>query len=65
MKVSRRDFIGSAAIAGAALPLGAADAGHHKGIPMRTLGRTGRNVTILVFGSGSRFLAYKEEDAAD
>jgi predicted aldo/keto reductase-like oxidoreductase len=31
---------------------------------MRTLGKTGARVSILAFGSGSRFLAYKEEDKA-
>ncbi len=31
---------------------------------MRVLGRTGRQVTILAFGGGSRFLMYKEEDKA-
>src|SRR5260370_16410254 len=33
-------------------------------IPMRTLGKTGARVSILAFGSGSRFLAYKQEDQA-
>lgn len=34
------------------------------GMPMRTLGRTGRTVSMLVFGSGSRFLMYKSDDEA-
>lgn len=56
MSFTRREFLGTAA---AAATLNAADA-----FPTRTLGRTGRNVTILAFGSGSRWLAYKEEDKA-
>jgi uncharacterized protein len=35
-----------------------------KGLPGRTLGRTGIKVPILGFGGGSRFLMYKEEDKA-
>ena len=35
-----------------------------KSLPSRTLGRTGTKVSILAFGCGSRFLAYKEEDQA-
>jgi predicted aldo/keto reductase-like oxidoreductase len=33
-------------------------------LPTRTLGRTGIRVPILGFGSGSRFLIYKDEDKA-
>ena len=33
-------------------------------LPSRTLGRTGAKVSILAFGCGSRFLAYKDEDKA-
>lgn len=33
-------------------------------LPHRTLGRTGIQVSIIGFGSGSRFLMYKEEDKA-
>jgi uncharacterized protein len=36
-----------------------------KKLPTRVLGRTGIRVSILGFGSGSRFLMYKEEDAAE
>ncbi len=35
-----------------------------KGLPVRTLGRTGIKVPILGFGSGSRFLMYQAEDKA-
>ncbi len=58
MGISRREFLGTAA-ATAALP--AAD---KTAFPTRTLGRTDRNVTILAFGSGSRWLMYKEVDQA-
>jgi hypothetical protein len=33
-------------------------------MPKRTLGRTGAKVSILAFGCGSRWLAYKEQDKA-
>ena len=33
-------------------------------LPTRTLGRTGIKVSILGFGSGSRFLMYEQEDKA-
>jgi predicted aldo/keto reductase-like oxidoreductase len=33
-------------------------------LPFRTLGTTGAKVSILAFGCGSRFLAYKDEDKA-
>ena len=33
-------------------------------MPMRTLGKTGQKVSVLAFGSGSRWLAYKDEDKA-
>jgi len=58
MSISRRSFIGSTALA--TLSAGTAGAA----MPKRTLGRTGARVSILAFGSGSRFLAYKEEDQA-
>lgn len=35
-----------------------------EGLPVRTLGRTGIRVPILGFGSGSRFLMYKDRDKA-
>jgi aryl-alcohol dehydrogenase-like predicted oxidoreductase len=58
MKISRRDFLGTAAISGAAA-LGATDS-----IPTRILGRTGARVSILAMGGGSRFLMYQDEDMA-
>jgi uncharacterized protein len=36
-----------------------------KGLPVRTLGRTGIRVPILGFGSGSRFLMYQQDDKAN
>jgi predicted aldo/keto reductase-like oxidoreductase len=32
------------------------------GMPMRTLGSTGQKVSLLSFGAGSRFLAYKDRE---
>jgi aryl-alcohol dehydrogenase-like predicted oxidoreductase len=58
MKISRRDFLGTAAITGT-VALTAADA-----MPTRILGRTGARVSILAMGGGSRFLMYKDEDKA-
>ena len=58
MKISRRDFLGTAAITGATA-LAATDA-----IPTRVLGRTGARVSILAMGGGSRFLMYPDEDQA-
>jgi predicted aldo/keto reductase-like oxidoreductase len=59
MSISRRRFIESAAIA----TIGA-NAAAPTGMPMRTLGKTGARVSILAFGGGSRFLAYKDEEQA-
>jgi hypothetical protein len=66
--LSRRNFLGSLAAGGAAgshspwlTNLAAATEG---GLPHRTLGRTGAEVSILAYGCGSRFLMYKHEDEA-
>jgi len=56
MTISRRNFLGSAALGAAATPLLSAGA-----MPTRTLGRTGARVSILAFGGGSRFVQYGEE----
>ena len=56
MRITRREFVGSvaaASLASAAAPM-----------PTRVLGKTGAKVSILAFGTGSRFLMYKEEDQA-
>src|SRR6266536_3583982 len=56
MGISRRDFLGTAAVGAVAAPLVSAT-----GMPMRTLGRTGAKVSILAFGGGSRFVQYQED----
>src|ERR1043166_2213422 len=56
MSISRRDFLGSAALGTVAAPLISAT-----GMPMRTLGSTGAQVSILAFGCGSRFVGYEED----
>jgi predicted aldo/keto reductase-like oxidoreductase len=56
MGISRRDFIGTAALGAVAAPLVSAT-----GMPMRTLGSTGAQVSLLAFGGGSRFVSYGEE----
>jgi aryl-alcohol dehydrogenase-like predicted oxidoreductase len=58
MNISRRAFLGTAALTGVAARA-AAD-----GMPTRVLGRTGARVSILAMGGGSRFLMYKDEDKA-
>jgi uncharacterized protein len=62
MGFTRRDFLATASALGAAGVLEAKD--ERTGMPMRVLGKTGQKVSVLAFGSGSRFLAYKEEDKA-
>ncbi len=65
MSISRRNFLGSTALAGMAAPvLSGAEADSKTGMPTRILGRTGARVSILAFGCGSRFLAYKDPDKA-
>lgn len=59
MKISRRKFLGTAALTGVAASAATTDA-----MPTRVLGRTGARVSILAMGGGSRFLMYKEEDKA-
>ena len=62
MSISRRKFIETTtAGALAASSLSAAKSGTD--MPMRALGKTGVNVSILAFGSGSRFLKYDDEQA--
>jgi aryl-alcohol dehydrogenase-like predicted oxidoreductase len=60
MEISRRQFIHAAAGAAVVPSLGAGAAA----LPTRRLGKTGIEVSILGFGSGSRFLMYEEEDKA-
>jgi len=63
MDLSRRQFIQAAAAGAAVAPaLGAADAAK---LPTRPFGKTGLEVSILGFGSGSRFLMYDEDRALE
>ncbi len=62
MKISRRGFLGNAALAGAT-GAAAADTAKLEPLPRRSLGSTGAKVTMLGIGCGSRFLSYSEEDA--
>src|SRR5690242_2099683 len=55
MSVSRRDFLGAAALTTIVPTTFSAT-----GMPMRTLGKTGAKVSILAFGGGSRFVGYGE-----
>ena len=61
MGISRREFIGTTAVLGAASGTLSADTAK---LPTRVLGKTGARVSILAFGSGSRFLSYPNEDQA-
>lgn len=61
MNLNRRQFLEAASAAAIAPALGAS--GPAK-LPTRPFGRTGMTVPILGFGSGSRFLMYREEDQA-
>lgn len=56
MSHTRRTFIGSSAVAAlSAAPVA---------MPTRPFGQTGKRISIVAFGCGSRFLAYKDEDEA-
>lgn len=65
MSISRRTFLGSAAASAAVPHLLTAAETNAKGMPLRALGNTGAKVTILAFGCGSRYLAYKDETEAE
>ena len=63
--LSRRRFLEAAAVAAVAAPAVGAGAGAAAvAIPTRPFGKTGMEVSILGFGSGSRFLMYEDEDKA-
>ncbi len=62
MGISRRQFLEAAAVGTVVAP--ALGAGVGSQIPTRPFGKTGMEVSILAFGSGSRFLMYQEEDQA-
>ena len=62
MDLTRRDFLTTASALAVAGIAEAQDA--RTGMPTRTLGKTGAKVSVVAFGSGSRWLAYKEEEKA-
>lgn len=64
MSISRRTFLGSATLASLSAKALTATVDAKTGMPMRVLGRTGANVSLLAFGAGSRWLMYKEEKQA-
>lgn len=65
MSISRRKFLETTAITSlAATSALGAEIDKKTGMPTRVLGKTGARVSILAFGCGSRFLAYKEDDDA-
>jgi len=59
MQITRRGFLASAAWSAIAAEIDA-----QTGMPMRMLGSTGQRISLLAFGCGSRWLAYKERDKA-
>src|SRR4051812_12664015 len=63
MGVTRREFLEVAAAGVAAAP-SLAQASAAAKLPTRAFGRTGMTVSILGFGSGSRFAMYKDDDKA-
>jgi len=65
MSISRRQFLETTALGGLAVnTMTGAAVDSKSGMPTRILGRTGARVSIIGFGSGSRWLAYKDEDKA-
>ena len=60
--MNRRQFLGTVTTSLLGAPLLAGAPG--PALPTREFGRTGLRVPILAFGSGSRFLKYKDEDEA-
>jgi predicted aldo/keto reductase-like oxidoreductase len=65
MSISRRTFLESAAAGAIAAHAALAiEIDKKTGMPTRLFGQTGTRISILAFGSGSRWLMYKEEDKA-
>lgn len=63
MRISRRNFLESAAIASlSARQAPGSTVDKKTGMPTRLLGKTGARVSLIAFGCGSRLLAYKEKD---
>lgn len=60
MSISRRSFIETAALS--AWTAQATETDPKTGMPTRVLGRTGQKVSLLAFGSGSRWLMYGSPD---
>jgi uncharacterized protein len=61
-RMNRRQFLEAVAVGLVSIPVLGSE--HPSKLPQRKLGRTGLKVPILGFGSGSRFLMYKDEDKA-
>jgi uncharacterized protein len=67
MSISRRRFLETTALGTIAVGKLTADSttsGPKSTIPTRVLGRTGKRVSVLAMGGGSRFLQYSTEDLA-
>jgi aryl-alcohol dehydrogenase-like predicted oxidoreductase len=66
MDLSRRQFLGAAAVGAVVAPTAGStvSAATAAKLPTRPFGRTGMEVPVLGFGSGSRFLMYEDEDKA-
>jgi predicted aldo/keto reductase-like oxidoreductase len=62
MDLTRREFLGAAAVSATVAPAFGATADAK--LPSRPFGKTGMRVSVLGFGSGSRFLMYQDEDKA-
>lgn len=60
MSISRRSFLGAAALG----PLGVKAFAAPGTLPTRAFGKTGVQVPLLAFGCGSRFMAYQDDDEA-
>jgi aryl-alcohol dehydrogenase-like predicted oxidoreductase len=69
--ISRRTFVRDAALAAAAVSVapyygcsGKASKFDPKGLPVRTLGKTGVRIPVYVVGCGSRWMAVEDDDKA-
>jgi uncharacterized protein len=64
MSISRRRFLETQALLGITACYPAVANANTTDLPTRLLGKTGKHVSILAMGGGSRFLMYEEEDRA-